>query len=137
MKTKQTLAVLSVAALTLAGSGFTASGQEDDKWQFGVTLPLWAPSIDGNVTVGGMKQDVSVSFDKLKDHLDAAFSLGLDAHKGRFGLFASGGYMKFSGDYSGPGSGDASSTLKFVSRVPSPASLSIRGVGAPRVIPPP
>ena len=85
----------------------------EDQWQFGVTLPLWAPSIDGNVTVGGMKQDISVSFDKLKDHLDAAFSLGLDAHKGRFGLFASGGYMKFSGDFSGPGSGDASSTLKL------------------------
>jgi hypothetical protein len=29
------------------------------------------------------------------------------------------------------------STLKFVSRVPSVASLSMRGVGAPRTMPPP
>jgi hypothetical protein len=33
-----------------------------DAWQFGVTVPLWAPQINGNVTVQGRQQDVNVNF---------------------------------------------------------------------------
>src|SRR5512143_1919002 len=55
---------------------------EETPWQFGVTLPLWAPGIDGNVTLHGMQQDVNVSFDQIKDHLDASFALGLEVRKG-------------------------------------------------------
>src|ERR1022692_4132928 len=58
MKTKHTLAALSVAALTLTGTGFAAYGQEEP-WRFGVTIPAWAPKIDGNVTVGGNQRDVN------------------------------------------------------------------------------
>ena len=108
MKIKHTLAALSVAALTLAGTGFTASGQ-DDKWQFGVTLPLWAPQIDGNATVKGHQQDVHVSFSDLKDHLDASFALNLEARKGKLGFFTGVGYMKFSA-----GGGPVSDDLKFL-----------------------
>ena len=108
MKPKHTLAALSVAALTLAGTGFAADGQ-DDSWHFGVSVPLWAPQINGNATVRGHQQDVDVSFSQLKDHLDASFALGLDAHKGKFGLYGDVGYMKFS-----VGSGGVSDDLKFV-----------------------
>ncbi len=49
---------------------------EEEPWQIGVTVPLWAPQINGNVTVLGHQQDVNVSFDQLRDHLDASFALG-------------------------------------------------------------
>jgi hypothetical protein len=108
MRIKHTLAALSVAALTMAGTGFAAEGQED-KWQFGATIPLWAPQINGNVTVRGHQENVDVSFNQLKDHLDASFALGLEARTEKFGFFADVGYMKFSG-----GNGGLSDDLKFL-----------------------
>ena len=108
MKMKHTLAALSVAALTMAGTGLAADGQED-KWQFGATIPLWAPQVNGNVTVRGHQQNVDVSFNQLKDHLDASFALGLQARTEKFGFFADVGYMKFSG-----GNGGLSDDLKFL-----------------------
>ena len=108
MKIKHTLAALSVAALTMAGTGFAADGQED-QWQFGATIPLWAPQINRNVTIKGHQQNVDVSFDQLNDRLDASFALGLEARKEKFGFFVGVGYMKFSG-----GSGGMSDDLKFL-----------------------
>jgi len=90
------------------------TASDETPWQFGVTVPLWAPQIDGNVTMRGVQKDVNVSFDKLKDHLDASFALGLEARKGKFGLYTGVGYMKFSGDYSVGNGGRASSNLKFL-----------------------
>ena len=91
-----------------------AAGSDEAPWQFGVTIPLWAPQIDGNVTVRGNQQDVNISFQQLKDHLDASFALGLEARKGNFGLYGDVGYMKFSGGFSGPLGGNTSADLKFV-----------------------
>ena len=108
MNNKHTLAALGVALLTMMGTGLTAYGQ-DDPWQFGVTIPLWAPAVDGNATVRGNQQDVNISFSQLKDHLDASFALGLTARKGKFGLFSGVGYMKFSA-----GGGGVSDDLKFL-----------------------
>ncbi len=108
MKTKHILAALSVAALTMAGTVFAADGQEDP-WQFGVTVPLWAPRIDGNVTVKGHQEDVGISFSELKDHLDASFALGLEARKEKFGFSSGLGYMKFSA-----GSGGVDDELKVL-----------------------
>jgi hypothetical protein len=87
---------------------------EEAPWQFGVTVPLWAPQINGNATVRGHQQDVNVSFDQLKDHLDASFALGLDARKGKFDLYGNAGYMKFSGNFAGAHGGKTSAELKFV-----------------------
>ena len=70
--------------------------EQDDPWQFGVTVPVWAAALDGNVTLRGRTKDVNLSFDELKDHLDASFAIGLDARKGPFGLFTDVGYLKFS-----------------------------------------
>jgi len=95
MKTKPTLAALSVAALTMAGAA-SAYGQEDDKWHFGVNVPLWAPQIDGNVTVKGHQENTHISFQDLKDHLDASFAIGLEARKEKLGIFTGFSYMKFS-----------------------------------------
>ena len=81
----------------------------DDAWKFGVTVPLWAPQINGNVTLRGIQQNVDVSFSQLRDHLDASFSLGLNAQKGKFGMFGTVGYMRFSG-----GNAAFSDNLKFL-----------------------
>lgn len=110
MITQRTLAAVSAAVMTMAGIGSSAYGQDDsDPWRFSVGVPLWAPQINGDVTVLGHKRNTDISFDQLKDHLDASFSLALDAHKGKFGFFSSIGYMKF--NVSNPESSD---TLKFV-----------------------
>jgi len=112
MKPTSRLAALGVAALAVAGAGFTAQAQ-DDQWQFGVTVPLWAPQIDGNATLMGHQQNVHVSFSELKDHLDASFALGLEARKGKFGLYGDFGYMKFSASGNVEGI-PVDSQLKFV-----------------------
>ena len=109
-QTKKTIGILITAiALTATTQAVRAADQADDPWRFGVTVPLWAPQIDGDVEVRGNHRDVNVSFSTLRDHLDAAFSLGLDARKGKFDIYGDVGYMKFSG-----GGGIASFDLKFV-----------------------
>ncbi len=108
MKIKQSLATLSVVLLTVSGTSFTANGQ-DEPWRFGVSVPLWAVGIDGDVTVDGVEQDVDIGFDDLKDKLDASFSLGLEARKGKLGFYTGLGYMEFSED-----GFDADGELKFV-----------------------
>ena len=106
------VATPSMTQTTMGAAPGAAS--DESSWQFGVSVPLWAPGIDGNVTVRGVQQDVNVSFDQLKDHLDASFALGLEARKGKLGFFTGVGYMKFSGDYSSARDGHASSELKFL-----------------------
>jgi hypothetical protein len=114
MNIKPALVVLSAALSTTAVTGFAADGQQEEPWQFGVTVPLWAPQIDGNATIKGVQRDVNISFDQLKDHLDASFALGLEARKGKFGIFGDAGYMKFSGDAKSAGGAKADFGLKFV-----------------------
>jgi hypothetical protein len=97
------------SAAATAPLGAPAASPGEDQWQFDVTVPLWAPQIIGDVTVQGQKQDVNISFQELKDHLDASFALGLNASKGKFGLYSCFGYMKFSA-----GDSMASSELKFI-----------------------
>jgi hypothetical protein len=113
MKTKHTLAALSVAILATTGTAI-ADETADAPWQFAVTVPLWAPQINGNVTVLGHQQDVNVSFSQLKDHLDTSLALAMEAHKGKFGIFGNFGYMKFSGGFTGPLGGTTSADLKFL-----------------------
>jgi hypothetical protein len=86
-----------------------------DAWKFGATIPLWAPAIGGNVTVDGHKQDVNVNFSQLREHLDASFSLALDARKGKYDIYGDVGYMKFSADQKFPdGHVKATVGLKFL-----------------------
>ncbi len=107
------LPLLTAVALAAAALPARAAEPADDKWRFGVTVPLWAAGIDGDATVRGRTEDVDISFDQLKDHLDASFALGLEARKGRFGIYGGVGYMKFSAD-SSPADGHVSSDLKFL-----------------------
>jgi hypothetical protein len=69
---------------------------DEDAWRFGLTVPLWAPQIDGNVTVRGHQENVNVNFNTLRQHLDTVFSAALEAHKDKFSIYGDVGYMKFS-----------------------------------------
>jgi hypothetical protein len=91
-----------------------AADSDEAPWQFGVTIPLWAPQVNGDVTFRGNQQNVDISFSQLKDHLDASFAMGFEASKGNFGLYGDVGYMKFHGDFAGPLGGNTSADLKFV-----------------------
>ncbi len=105
--------MVSLALLTTTGIGFAAEAPED-KWQFGVIVPIWAPGIDGDVTVRGVESDIDVGFDDLADHLDASFALGLEARRNKFGLFAGVGYMKFSADGNAFRGTEVEAEMKFL-----------------------
>ncbi len=83
-------------------------------WKFGVTLPLWAPQINGNATVRGRQTDVNVNFSQLRNHLDASFSLAASAQKDKFGIFGNVGYMKFSASQGDAIGGHSDAELKFM-----------------------
>ena len=96
MKTQQKLAVLSTAlVMAMTATAFAAEEEDSDPWRFGVTVPLWAPAIDGDVTLRGQTKHVSISFQDLKDHLDASFAMGAQVRKEQFGFFGNVGYLKF------------------------------------------
>jgi hypothetical protein len=87
------------AATPATGSSTADSfkpAMDADVWQFGLTIPLWAPQIDGNATVRGHQENVKVNFNTLRQHLDAVFSTAVEAHKGKFSIYGDVGYMKFS-----------------------------------------
>src|SRR5882757_7651782 len=107
--------VATPTAAPIASPAMDSTAATDaDSWLFGVTVPLWAPQINGNATVKGHTADVNVNFSELKDHLDASFSLALNAQKGKFGVFGNFGYMKFSGGFNDRFGGNVSAQLKFV-----------------------
>jgi hypothetical protein len=99
MKIKHALTAFTVVSLlALARTAFAAEDEQEDPWQFGVTIPVWAAGVNGNATLHGITKNVDISFDELKDHLDAAFSMGFEARKEKFGLFTDIGYLKFATD---------------------------------------
>ena len=113
MKSKHGAALVMAVWTIVAVNGLAAEGH-DDGWQNGIALPLWAAGINGNVTVKGIKQDVDVSFDDLKDHLDAAFGLEFTARKDKLCIYTGFGYLKLSGAGGGGGNGGVSDDLKFL-----------------------
>src|SRR5271154_1711836 len=108
--------VTNSSTTTATTSAAPVAAPDEAPWQFGVTVPLWAVGINGNATVRGHQKDVNLDFGQLKDHLDATFSIALEARKGKFDLYGDVGYMKFSADnfVSGPGKANAWAGLKFV-----------------------
>lgn len=113
MKTKQHKIILIGAAfLATLGNGFSMNSGED--WQFSVTLPVWAAGLDGDLTTGGVTQNVDIGFSDLKEHLDASASLALEARKGPLAIFGSFGYLKFAADGSGPAGGTSHAESRFM-----------------------
>ena len=88
-----------------------------DAWKFEVALPLWASGISGNATMFGRQENVNVSFNTLREHLDTVLGIALAAQKGKVGVFGDVSYMKFSASATktvGPGEVKASLGLKFL-----------------------
>lgn len=104
-----------VTAARADGTANTATAPADaDAWKFDVTLPLWAPQINGDATIRGHTANVNVNFSQLKDHLDTVLSLATEAHKGKLGFFGDVGYMKFSGGFADKLGGHTDASLKFL-----------------------
>jgi hypothetical protein len=82
---------------------------DENAWQFGLSIPLWAPQIDGTATVRGRQKNLNISYNTLRQHLDAVFALEVEARKGKFDFYGDVGYMKFSA-----GGFTLSSGLKFL-----------------------
>ena len=104
-------------ATTAAAMPAMTAPTDPDAWKFEVALPLWAPGISGNATVFGRQQNVNVSFDTLREHLDTVLGIALAAQKGKVGVFGDVSYMKFSASATktvGPGEVKASLGLKFL-----------------------
>ncbi len=103
------------AAADASAADALKPAMSEDQWQFGLTVPLWAPQIDGNVTISGHQENVNVSYNTLKDHLDAVFAIGVGARYGKYDFYGDVGYMKFSVDQTGPaGHVTAWAGLKFL-----------------------
>ena len=109
---KRALAAMAVLLLTLPGVA-SAQGAQDG-WKFGVAFPVMIASVTGNVTARGVTQDVAISFDQLKNKLDASLTFGVDARKGKFGLFTGASYMSFGVNGPTPGAVITNLSLKLV-----------------------
>ncbi len=101
-------------ATTAPAMAAPATMADPDAWNFEMTLPLWAPQVNGNATVRGRTADVNVNFSELKSHLDNVLSLAAEAHKGKWGFFGDVGYMKFSGGFFDRLGGHTEAQLKFL-----------------------
>lgn len=94
----------SLLALTLLGMNTlwtsTASAQgvlaeeTGDGWRSSLFLYLWATGLDGTVGVGGQEVEIDESFSDLLENLDGAFSARFESHKGKWGYFLDGMYVK-------------------------------------------
>ncbi len=102
------------AAMTPAETAaIPPASSTEEPWSFGLTVPLWAPQVDGNATLRGRTVDVDVSFNQLDQHLDESIALGFDAHKGKLGFYGDVSYMKFSWASPGALGLNQSGGLKF------------------------
>ena len=67
-------------------------------WEFHVIPYFWLASLDGDVTVKGIKSSVSLSASDLFDMLDYGGEVHVEAWKGRWGIFLDPTFLKLSDD---------------------------------------
>jgi hypothetical protein len=121
------IAILGVLTLTSALAADTAAtsamstpsptlapAPNPDAWRGSIALPLWAPQINGDITAAGRSKNVDVSFNTLRNHLDASLGLAGSVGKDKFDIFGNFGYMKFTGGNADPLGGHTDWQLKFI-----------------------
>jgi hypothetical protein len=91
LRHEKVLTLLVMVVFTLPGA-FASSVAAEEKpaesgWEFTVAPYLWAVSMNGNLTVRGLKADLDVSFNDIWDELNFAFMLAYEARKGHWGLW--------------------------------------------------
>jgi hypothetical protein len=87
-----------LGAAPAAGQSPDTAPSPEDKWVFRVAPYLWATSMDGNATVGGIKSDVDVPFSDILKDLSFGAMLAADMQKGRVGIGVNALYARVSPD---------------------------------------
>jgi hypothetical protein len=64
-----------------------------DSWHFEITPYLWAPQLEGNLRIRDTDVRVGASGGDLIKALDFALAFRVEAHKGKFGVFADENYV--------------------------------------------
>ncbi len=72
----------------------TTERPPDDRWTFTMAPYLWATSLDGNASVGGVDADVDLSFGDILDDLAIGGMLLVDVQRGRFGIAVNGVFAR-------------------------------------------
>ena len=82
--TKRVVAWAAVAAFAVVGSSASAHAQMsiNNEWRYSVTPYAWAAGIDGDVGVGRLSSDVSLSPGDILKKLDFGIMAQGEAHKG-------------------------------------------------------
>jgi opacity protein-like surface antigen len=66
------------------------AAEDPHRWEFSLSIPIWIPAVDGDVTVRGraisVDQDTSDVVDLFDSHLNGAFALHFEAERDRFGM---------------------------------------------------
>jgi hypothetical protein len=104
---KKILTLLVMFAFASAGAfapSVAAEGKPAERgWEFVAAPYLWAISMNGDLTVKGLKADVDASFDDIFDELNFAFMLAYEARKGHWGLWGNTIYSNLgNSDVDGP-----------------------------------
>jgi opacity protein-like surface antigen len=102
----------------------TASAQEyhvdednSDQWRSTLSGYLWGLSMDGTAGVNGIEQDIDLSFSDLLDDLDFAMSLRFESHKGNWGYFLDGMYVRLEPETSTPAGTISQDVKSFIGEV--------------------
>src|SRR4051812_3338925 len=86
------LTPLSLTEMPAAGPAAGASPQTtgDDGWRLSLSIPVWLPGIDGDLTVRGrelsINQDTGDVVDLFDSHVNGAFAAHVEAANGPAGL---------------------------------------------------
>lgn len=91
----------------------------DDRWTFAVAPYLWATSLDGTSSVGGVDADVDLSFSDILDDLAIGGMLLVDVQRGRFGIAVNGVFARLEPDGDvGPIQLDVTNTTTWIGAAP-------------------
>jgi hypothetical protein len=92
----------SAPLVTQATTGAQAPGattRDPDEWRFSITpLSVWAFSVEGDITVRGVRRKIDVDFDDVLDKADGMIGVNAEVGRGAWGGYLGVSYMKFEDD---------------------------------------
>ena len=84
----------SLWANTASAQGVVESDESSDRWRSSLFLYIWGTGLKGTAAVRGNEVEIDESFSDLVEELAGAFSARFESHKGRWGYFVDGMYVK-------------------------------------------
>jgi len=91
-----TLAVALMNVSSVYGAKTTEESIAHNPWAFNLTMYMWFPGVNGNVSAGPLSESVDVSFVDIARKLRSfpmAFNGHFEAHYDRLGFYLDGNYM--------------------------------------------